>query len=128
MTAFLWPTRDQVISIHDASIARFGGASGLRDLGLLDSALARPFSSFGGVDVFPDDISRVCAMVHGLVANHPFVDGNKRVGAAVLGAVLRANGLRFKPRHDEFRDKMLGLAASSLTLESLTEWVRDQVE
>ena len=99
----------------------------MRDSGLLDSALARPFASFDGVDIFPDDVSRVCAMVHGLVANHPFVDGNKRVGAAVLGAVLKANGMRFKPRHGELCDMVLGLADGTVTLESFTGWVGNQV-
>lgn len=127
MSAFSWPTREQVIAVHDASLARFGGAPGIRDPGMLNSALARPFASFGGVDAFPDDISCTCAMAHAIISDHPFVDGNKRTGAAVLGMVLRANGVRFKPRHAEFCEVMLGIAASKVSLDEFTRWVRSQV-
>ena len=60
---------------------------------MLEVALARSFASFDGMDVFPDDISRLCAMTQGIVSNHPFADGNKRVATAVLGATLRLNGV-----------------------------------
>lgn len=127
MSEFHWPTRQQVIAVHDASLARFGGAPGIRDSGMLDSALARPFASFEGVNAFPDDISRTCAMAHAIISDHPFVDGNKRTGAAVLGMVLRANGKRFKPRHTEFCEVMLGVAAGKVSLDELTKWVSTQI-
>lgn len=128
MTRFVWPSVEEVISVHDASVARFGGLSGLRNAGLLNAALARPFASFAGVDAFPDDVARVCAMVHAIISSHPFADGNKRTGAAVLGMVLRANGLRFKPRHDELLQSIMGIASGALSLEEFTAWVREQVD
>ena len=127
MSGFSWPSRAQVVAVHDAAVARFGGVAGIRDEGMLDSALARPFASFGGIEAFPDDVAKACAMCHALISDHPFADGNKRTGAAVLGMVLRANGLRFKPRHDEFLSMMMGVAAGNVTLESLTDWARKQV-
>lgn len=127
MSAPIWPTEEQVLAVHDAAIARFGGASGVRDNGLLESALARPFASFGGQEVFPDDVSKACAACHAIIKNHPFLDGNKRAGAAVLGMVLRANGMEFKPGHREFCAEMLGVAAGDISLESLTKWVKAQV-
>jgi death-on-curing protein len=127
VSEFFWPSREQVIAVHDASLARFGGASGIRDPGMLDSALARPFASFDGVDAFPDDISRACAMAHAIISDHPFVDGNKRTGAAVLGMVLRSNGMRFKPRHAEFCEVMLGVATGKVSLDKLARRVRSQV-
>lgn len=127
MSGFIWPSKDQIIAVHDASLKRFGGAEGIRDQGLLESALARPFASFAGREVFPSDIAKVCAMCHALVTNHPFVDGNKRVGAAILGMVLRVNGLRFKPRHEEFYAVILGVASGKISLESLTSWVLTQI-
>ena len=127
MSGFLWPTKEQVLAVHDAAINRFGGAADVRDEGLLDPALARPFASSGGNDAFPDDISKVCALCHAIISNHPFVDGNKRAGAAVLGMTLRANGEQFKPRHTEFYAAMIGVAAGDVSLESLTKWVRSQV-
>ena len=95
--------------------------------GLLDSALARPFASFGGNDAFPDDISKACALCHVIISNHLFIDGNKRAGAAILGMTPRANGMQFKPRHAEFCAAMLGVAAGDVSLESLTKWVKSQV-
>lgn len=127
MSGFLWPTKEQVLAVHDAAINRFGGAAGVRDEGLLDSALARPFASFGGNDAFPDDISKACDLCHVIISNRPFIDGNKHAGAAVLGMTLRANGVQFKPRHTEFYAAMIGVAAGDVSLESLTKWVRSQV-
>lgn len=66
-------------------------------------------------------------MCHAIISNHPFIDGNKRAGAAVLGMTLRANGVQFKPRHAEFCAAMLGVAAGAVSLESLTKWVKSQV-
>lgn len=121
MSGFLWPSKEQVLAVHDAAIVRFGGATGVRDEGLLDSALARPFASFGGNEAFPDDVSKAYALCHAIISNHPFVDGNKRAGAAVLGMTLRANGVQFKPRHTEFYAAMIGVAAGDVSLESLTK-------
>ena len=72
-----------VITIHDASIRKFGGATGLRDENLLISALAQPFQTFEGVDLYPGVVAKACRCAFGIIANHPFIDGNKRTGAAV---------------------------------------------
>lgn len=127
MSRFAWPSIEQVIAVHDASIARFGGLSGVRDRGLLEASLARPFASFAGVDAFPDDVARACAMAHAIISSHPFADGNKRTGTAVLGMVLRANGLHFKPRHDELLQTIMGVASGKTSLDELTCWVRTQL-
>ena len=66
-------------------------------------------------------------MCHAIISNHPFIDGSKRAGAAVLGMTLRANGVQFKPRHAEFYAAMIGVAAGDVSLESLTKWVKSQV-
>ena len=64
---------------------------------------------------------------YAIISSHPFVDGNKRAGAAVLGMTLRANGVQFKPRHTEFYAAMIGVAAGDVSFESLTKWVKSQV-
>lgn len=127
MSGFLWSSKEQVLAVHNAAIVRYGGAPGVHDEGLLDSALARPFASFGGNEAFPDNISKACALCHAIISNHPFIDGNKRAGAAILGMTLRADGVQFKPRHTEFYDAMIGVAAGDVSLESLTKWVKSQV-
>jgi len=72
---------EQVLRLHEHQIATFGGSPGLRDRGGLESAVARPAATFDGDDLYPDLASKVGALMHSLVMNHPFVDGNKRVGA-----------------------------------------------
>lgn len=89
--------KDQVLAIHDAAIARFGGLPGVRDEGLLDSALAQPWQTFGGRDLYKGDVAKACRLCYGVIRDHPFTDGNKRTEAALLGASLRLCGHHFKP-------------------------------
>ena len=86
--------KDQVIVIHDVAIARFGGLPGVRDEGLLDSALAQPWQTFGGRDLYEGDVAKVCRLRYGVIRDHPFTDGNKRTGAALLGASSRSEERR----------------------------------
>ena len=85
---------DQVLRVHEALIDRFGGEPGVRDAGLLESALARPFAEFDGVEAHPEMYEKAAALMHGLAMNHPFVDGNKRVALAATLIFLRINGYR----------------------------------
>ena len=79
MTDYL--SLEQVLDLHRVQIRRFGGATGLRDRGALEAALGRPQMTFGGEDLYPDVAAKAAALMHSLVMNHPFVDGNKRAGA-----------------------------------------------
>jgi death on curing protein len=74
----------EIISLHSLLIAQSGGSSGLRDRGTLESAVAQPEASFGGQDLYPDLASKAAALGHALTQNHPFVDGNKRIGHAAM--------------------------------------------
>jgi death-on-curing protein len=71
-------TGEEVVVVHERVLARFGGAGGIRDWGLLDSAVQRPRGAFGGENLYPDLFAKAAALGHSLVLNHPFVDGNKR--------------------------------------------------
>ena len=119
--------KDQVIAIHDVAIARFGGLPGVRDEGLLDSALAQPWQTFGGRDLYEGDVAKACRLCYGVIRDHPFTDGNKRTGAALLGASLRLCGHHFKLRHDDFLRAMLAVADGSMSYEQLVEWVEKAV-
>lgn len=119
--------KDQVLAIHDAAIARFGGLPGVRDEGLLDSALAQPWQTFGGRDLYEGDVAKACRLCYGVIRDHPFTDGNKRTGAALLGASLRLCGHYFRPRHDDFLRAMLAVADGSMSYEKLVEWVEKAV-
>lgn len=119
--------KDQVIAIHDVAIARFGGLPGVRDEGLLDSALAQPWQTFGGRDLYEGDVAKVCRLRYGVIRDHPFTDGNKRTGAALLGASLRLCGHHFKLRHDDFLRAMPAVTDGSMSYEQLVEWVEKAV-
>ncbi len=81
---------DEVLAIHANLIRRYGGLSGVRDRGLLESALARPFQSFNGEDLYPSLEQKAAAILESIVKNHPFIDGNKRTGYVLMRLLLNA--------------------------------------
>lgn len=115
-----------VIAIHEASIRRFGGASGVRDMGLVESAVGRVQTAIG---YNPDiDVSEAAAMIcHGIMKNHAFIDGNKRTGYGVMVSTLAVNGYKLEVSSEEITEKMIETAASSAGHEDLTSWIRDRI-
>lgn len=121
-----WIKIDRVTAIHDRQIAEHGGQAGVRDIGLLESALARPQN----IKVYePDaDISRLAAAyAFGIVRNHPFLDGNKRTGYVVMETFLIKNGFRLEATVVEKYITFLSLAEGNLSEEELAEWLRERV-
>lgn len=121
-------SRQDVLAIHAAAIARFGGLDGVRDEGILKSALGKPFQTFGDEHLYPDPIEKACRYAFGIISGHPFLDGNKRTGAALLGTYLRVSGIDFKPDHASFLETILGVADGSVGYDELVRWVRNVVE
>lgn len=120
--------KEDVLAIHEAAIIKFGGLDGVRDEGLLESALAQPFQTFGGEELYPTLAQKAARYAYGIASNHPFVDGNKRTATAVMGAFLRLNGCRFKPRHGELLTTMTGVADGSVSFEELAEWLQEELQ
>lgn len=116
-------SKSQVLLIHDQLIAETGGSSGLRDEGMLDSALSAPFQTFGGEDVYPSLQQKAARLCFGLVKNHPFVDGNKRIGAHVMLVFLALNGVELQHSQAELSDVILQLAAGEIDAEHLLRWI-----
>ena len=118
-----WLAKADVIELHDYVLARTGGSSGLRDEGLLESALARPLNrwSYEGVE----DIRDLAATYGiGLAKNHPFIDGNKRAAFLGVGLFLELNGWRLTATDDDAIASFYAVAASQMDEDALTEWVR----
>jgi len=86
---------EDILNLHKYSIQKYGGSEGLRDSGLLESAIARPFQTFGGEDLYPSVFEKAAALGESLIINHPFIDGNKRTGAVAMAALLEDEGLFF---------------------------------
>jgi len=118
---------EQIVQIHQAQIGKFGGATGLRDRGAVEAAVARPAMTFGGEDLYPDLAAKTAALMHSLVMNHPFVDGNKRVGAAAAEFFLILNGSELDASDSEFEEVTLAVARGEMGVEPLTIWFRQRI-
>ena len=118
----VWVTEEDCLSFHDKLLARFGGASGVRDKGLLLSALARPQHVFAYEK--PSLCDLAAAYAHGIVKNHPFIDGNKRSGFLAATLFLEANGIRFNGDERDAVIQTLALAAGESTLQDFSAWLQ----
>jgi death-on-curing protein len=123
----LYLSFDQILQIHEAHIERFGGAAGLRDPDALQSAVARPAMTFGGEDLYPDVPSKTAALMHSLVMNHSFVDGNKRIGVTAAELFLRLNGYRLDAGDPELEELTVNVAKGDLDVEALAIWFRQRI-
>lgn len=119
----LWLTYDQVVAVHSRQLRRFGGAPGLRDEGMLHSALERPINKWQYEETELPVLA--AAYAFGLAKNHAFVDGNKRIAFMSMMIFLRRNGVAFKPDPAHATAIILALAAGEVSEESLTRWIRD---
>jgi death-on-curing protein len=118
-----WLTYEQVVAIHSRQLRRFGGGAGLRDDGLLRSALERPVNKWHYEQAELPLLA--AAYAFGLAKNHPFVDGNKRIAFMTMMIFLRRNGIRFAPDQAHATKMILALAAGEVSEQSLARWIRD---
>ena len=116
-------SKSQILLIHGQLITETGGSSGLLDEGLLDSALNAPFQTFGEEDVYPSLQQKAARLCFGLVKNHPFVDGNKRIGAHAMLVFLALNGVELQHSQTELSDVILRLAAGEIEAQELLRWI-----
>jgi death-on-curing protein len=122
----LFLTLDEALAIHAHQIARYGGALGVRDQGLLESALAMPAATFAGEYLHPSLPEQAAAYLFHLVKNHPFVDGNKRVGLACSFVFLRLNGIRVRATDDDLVDIVMGVAEGRRSKADIAVFLRER--
>lgn len=113
----------QVLRMHEQLLAQAGGMPGVRDEGLLQSALEAPFQSFGGDDIYPSIQQKAARLGYGLIKNHPFLDGNKRIGTHVMLVFLCLNGIELDYTQKELEDIILSVAASEAGSDDLLRWL-----
>jgi death-on-curing protein len=118
-----WFTYEQAVAAHSLQLRHFGGASGLRDEGLLRSALERPRNKWHYESVELPEL--VAAYAFGLIKNHAFVDGNKRIAFISMVGFLRMNGIAFRPDQAQSTAIILAVAAGEVSEQSLARWIRD---
>ena len=116
-------SREQVLNLHSQLIAATGGTDGVRDYALLDSALQAPFQGFAGVDIYPTVQQKAARLAYGLIKNHGFIDGNKRVGAHALLIFLLLNKINLEYTQQELIDIVLAVAASECEIDDLVRWI-----
>lgn len=116
-------TKEQILMLHDRLIEATGGSKGIRDEGMLDSALANPFQSFGGKELYPSIQAKAAQLCYGLVKNHAMLDGNKRLGTHVMLVFLVLNGYELVYSQTELSDTILSLAAGKIDVECLLQWI-----
>lgn len=118
----------EVLELHRRIIEETGGSPGLRDLAALESAVAQPRMTFGGADLYPDLAAKATALGFSLIKNHPFVDGNKRVGHAALETLLLLNGFELRSGIDDAERILLAVAAGRCDREEFERWIRDSMQ
>ncbi len=120
-------TLPELLELYRRIIVQTGGLSGLLDLGALESALAQPRITFGGEELYPTVIQKASALGFTLIRNHPFADGNKRIGHAAMEPFLILNGYEINANIDEQEQIILAVASGSVRREAFTEWLRHHV-
>lgn len=118
-------TEQQVLYVHEMMIKATGGSDGVRDIGLLQSAMNAPFQAFGGKEVYPSLLSKAAAMCRSFVSDHPFVDGNKRTGVHIMLIFLEINGVQADYTQEELVDLGLGIASGNLDVNAIFNWLSE---
>ena len=121
-------TKEQIAAIHSQLIKYTGGTDGIRDVGLLDSALNTPFQVFDGTELYPSIQQKAARLGFGLIKNHAFIDGNKRIGIHVMLIFLELNGIILEYTQKELYEMVLEVADGSVEYGGMLKWVLDHQE
>lgn len=116
-------SKQQILALHEQLLAQTGGLPGVRDEGLLESALEAPFQGFDETDAYPSLQQKAARLCYGLVKNHPFVDGNKRIGAHAMLVFLVLNGIELSYSQKELSEIVLALASGERGYDELLRWL-----
>jgi death-on-curing protein len=116
-----------VINIHELLIEKFGGVHGLRDINALESAIVRPFMTFETEDLYPTPILQATALIESLIQNHPFLDGNKRIGYVMMRFFLMQNKIDLEATQSEKYDFVMRIANGQLTFAQISDWISAKV-
>lgn len=118
----------QILLLHSALIAESGGTNGVRDEGLLDSAINSPFQTFSGKDLYPTILEKAARLGFGLIRNHPFFDGNKRIGTHAMLVFLDLNNITLSYEDEKLIAVILSVAAGELDADNLLKWIQQHLD
>jgi death on curing protein len=115
-----------VISLHGILIEKFGGSNGIRDYNALESAIARSFMTFDKEDLYPSPIEKAAALIESLISNHPFIDGNKRIGYVLMRYFLLENNLDIKATQSEKFEFVIKIAKGQSSTNEICSWIKEK--
>lgn len=121
-------TKEQILLLHQNLIDSSGGSPGLRDVGLLESAIYAPFQSVGDGDAYPSLQQKAARLGFGLIKNHAFIDGNKRIGVHAMLIFLALNGIELQYTQKDLSDMVLLVAEGALSFEEMVKWIVEHQE
>ena len=121
----IYLTLEEILIIHEDQIERYGGTSGIRDLALLDSAILRPQTTFSGKDLYETLFEKAASLMHSLIMNHAFIDGNKRTGAVSTFIFLELNNLQISVKESELVDSVLRIEKEKWKINRIAEWLKE---
>ena len=114
---------EEIIIFHEKIIEKTGGSQGIRDIGLIESAINRPFQTYDGIELYPEIESKISAITYSLINNHGFIDGNKRIGVSVMLLLLRLNDIEIEYKQEELVDLGIKIAENKCKEEDIKKWI-----
>ncbi len=120
-------SKQQILMLHSALLTQTGGLDGIRDEGLLDSALNTPFQTFAEQDLYPTTLEKAARLGFGLIRNHPFLDGNKRIGTHAMLVFLDINSITLAYRDDDLISAILSVASGTMDYAGLLRWLQSHL-
>lgn len=119
-------SENEVIEIHSVLIKKYGGILGVRDLNLLKSALNRPYQTFDGKDLYKSPIEKSASIIESIVKNHPFIDGNKRIGYVLARLILIENNMDLKTSEDDKYNFVISISEGKLNFDKILKWIKSR--
>ncbi len=120
-------SKQEAEAIHNILIAKFGGRKGIRDISLLESAIARPFAIFDNKELYPKAIEKAAAILESLAINHPFVDGNKRIAYTLMRLILLENDLDINASQSKKYDLVISVSKGESRFDEIVIWLKEKV-
>ncbi|MEP6948785.1 MAG: type II toxin-antitoxin system death-on-curing family toxin [Ginsengibacter sp.] len=120
--------KTDILRLHELSIQKYGGSRGVRDAGLLDSAIARPFQTFDGLDLYVSTIEKAAAFAESIIINHPFIDGNKRTGFLAMLAILKIGEMSLIASEEEAYQFTISISTGEIKFDQIIEWLAINTE
>ena len=119
---------EEALAIHKILIAQFGGTEGVRNMNGLEGALNRPYSTFEGADLYKDGVEKASALIESLISNHPFLDGNKRIGYVLMRLTLLEYGLDIEASEERKYEFVIKIASGQLKFEEIKAWISENIK